>query len=143
MSAVISEDTIEQIIIQEFVDLGYTYLNGGDISPEGISQEREFDEVVLKLRLQSAIAKLNSNVPFEAQEEALKKVLRTDNPNLFQNNYTFHKYLTDGVDVEYRKGDRIVGDKVWLIFHDLSDHGNAVMTLNPIIASNVGINSVE
>lgn len=118
MAAVISEDNIEQIIIQEFVDLGYTYLNGADISPEGISQEREFDEVVLKLRLQSAIAKLNYNVPFEAQEEALKKVLRTDSPNLFQNNYTFHKYLTDGVDVEYRKGDRIVGDKVWLIDYE-------------------------
>ena len=118
MAAVISEDNIEQIIIQEFVDLGYTYLNGADISPEGISQEREFDEVVLKLRLQSAIAKLNYNVPFEAQEEAVKKVLRTDSPNLFQNNYTFHKYLTDGVDVEYRKGDRIVGDKVWLIDYE-------------------------
>ncbi len=118
MAAVISEDNIEQIIIQEFVDLGYTYLNGADISPEGISQEREFNEVVLKHRLQSAIAKLNSNVPFEAQEEALKKVLRTDSPNLFQNNYTFHKYLTDGVDVEYRKGERIVGDKVWLIDYE-------------------------
>lgn len=118
MAAVISEDNIEQIIIQEFVDLGYTYLNGADISPEGISQEREFDEVVLKLRLQSAIAKLNSNVPFEAQEEALKKVLRTDSPNLFQNNYTFHKYLTDGVDVEYRKGERIVGDKIWLMDYE-------------------------
>lgn len=118
MAAVISEDNIEQIIIQEFVDLGYTYLNGADISPEGISQEREFDEVVLKHRLQSAIAKLNYNVPLEAQEEALKKVLRTDSPNLFQNNYTFHKYLTDGVDVEYRKGDRIVGDKVWLIDYE-------------------------
>jgi type I restriction enzyme R subunit len=118
MAAVISEDNIEQIIIQEFIDLGYSYVNGADISPEGISQEREFDEVVLKHRLQSAIAKLNSNVPFEAQEEALKKVLRTDSPNLFQNNYTFHKYLTDGVDVEYRKGDRIVGDKVWLIDYE-------------------------
>jgi type I restriction enzyme R subunit len=118
MAAVISEDNIEQIIIQEFVDLGYTYLNGADISPEGISQEREFDEVVLKQRLQTAIAKLNTNVPFEAQEEALKKALRTDSPNLFQNNYTFHKYLTDGVDVEYRKGDRIVGDKVWLIDYE-------------------------
>lgn len=118
MAAVISEDNIEQIIIQEFIDLGYSYVNGVDISPEGISQEREFDEVVLKQRLQTAIAKLNSNVPFEAQEEALKKVLRTDSPNLFQNNYTFHKYLTDGVDVEYRKGDRIVGDKVWLLDYE-------------------------
>jgi type I restriction enzyme R subunit len=118
MAAVISEEHIEQIVIQEFIDLGYSYVNGADISPDGISQEREFDEVVLKQRLQTAIAKLNPNVPHEAQEEAIKKVLRTDSPNLFQNNYQVHKYLTDGVDVEYRKGDRIAGDKVWLIDYE-------------------------
>ena len=99
MAAVISEDHIEQIVIQEFIDLGYSYVNGADISPDGVAQEREFDEVVLKQRLQTAIAKLNPKVPYEAQEEAIKKVLRTDSPNLFQNNYQVHKYLTDGVDV--------------------------------------------
>ena len=118
MAAVISEDHIEQIVIQEFIDLGYSYVNGADISPEGISQERQFDEVVLKQRLQAAISKLNPNVPSEAQEEAVKKLLRTNSPNLFQNNYDVHKYLTDGVDVEYRKGDRIAGDKVWLIDYE-------------------------
>jgi type I restriction enzyme R subunit len=118
MAAVISEDHIEQIVIQEFIDLGYSYVNGADISPDGIAQEREFDEVVLKQRLQTAITKLNPNIPYEAQEEAIKKILRTDSPNLFQNNYQVHKYLTDGVDVEYRKGDRIAGDKVWLIDYE-------------------------
>jgi type I restriction enzyme R subunit len=117
--AVISEDHIEQIIIQEFIDLGYSYVNGADISPEGIAQERDFDEVVLKQRLRSAIAKQNPTVPADAQEDALKKLLRSDSPNLFQNNYTFHKYITEGVDVEYRKGDRIVGDKVWLIDYEI------------------------
>jgi len=113
--AVISEDHIEQVVIQEFTALGYQYLNGAEISPEGIFQEREFNEVVLKQRLEQAIHKLNPNVPVEAKEEALKKVLRSDSPNLHQNNYQFHKYLTEGVEIEYRKGDRIAGDKVWLI----------------------------
>ncbi len=113
--AVISEDHIEQVIIQEFIDLGYQYINGTDISPDGSMPEREYNEVVLKNRLQEAIAKLNPTIPYEAQEEALRKVLRSDSPELFQNNYQFHKYLTEGVDVEYRKKDRIAGDKVWLI----------------------------
>ncbi|WP_396164942.1 type I restriction endonuclease subunit R [Flavobacterium sp.] len=136
--AVISEDHIEQIIIQEFIDLGYTYVNGADISPEGTAQEREYNEVVLKNRLLNAISKLNPNVPFEAQEEAVKKVLRTDSPNLFQNNYQVHKYLTDGVDVEYRKGDRIVGDKVWLIDYD-NPTNNEFLVVNQftIIENNV------
>lgn len=136
--AVISEDHIEQIIIQEFVELGYSYINGADISPEGRAQEREYNEVVLKNRLHTAISKLNPNVPSEAQEEAVKKVLRTDSPNLYQNNYQVHKYLTDGVDVEYRKGDRIVGDKVWLIDYD-NPTNNEFLVVNQftIIENNV------
>ena len=118
MAAVISEDHIELVIIQEFVEIGYQYLNGVEISPESLYEEREYNEVVLKNRLQEAIAKHNPTVPYEAQDEALKKVLRSDSPELFQNNYQFHKYLTDGVDVEYRKGDRIAGDKVWLVDYD-------------------------
>lgn len=138
MAAVISEDHIEQIVIQEFIDLGYTYVNGADISPEGVSQERQFDEVVLKQRLQSAISKLNPNVPYEAQEEAVKKLLRTNGPNLFQNNYDVHKYLTDGVDVEYRKGDRIAGDKVWLIdYENPSNNEYLVVNQFTIIENNV------
>jgi len=138
MIAVISEDHIEQIIIQEFIELGYSFVKGSDISPEGMAQEREYNEVVLKNRLQAAISKLNPNVPYEAQEEAIKKVLRTDSPNLFQNNYAFHKYLTDGVDVEYRKGDRIVGDKVWLIDYENSTN-NEFLVVNQftIIENNV------
>jgi type I restriction enzyme R subunit len=138
MTAVISEDHIEQIVIQEFIDLGYSYVNGADISPEGISQERQFDEVVLKQRLQAAISKLNPNVPSEAQEEAVKKLLRTNSPNLFQNNYDVHKYLTDGVDVEYRKGDRIAGDKVWLIDY-VNPNNNEYLVVNQftIIENNV------
>jgi type I restriction enzyme R subunit len=63
------------------------------------------------------MAKLNPGVLEDAQEEAMKKVLRTDSPNLFQNNYAFYKYLKDGVDVEYWKGDRIAGNKIWLMEH--------------------------
>lgn len=138
MAAVISEDHIEQIIIQEFIDLGYQYINGVDISPEGLYKEREYNEVVLKNRLQEAIAKHNPTIPAEAQEEALRKVLRSDSPELFQNNYRFHKYLTDGVEVEFRKGDRIAGDKVWLVDYD-NPHNNEFLVVNQftVIEGNV------
>ncbi len=127
--AVISEDHIEQVIIQEFIELGYQYINGTDISPDGSMPEREYNEVVLKNRLQEAIAKFNPSIPYEAQEEALRKVLRSDSPNLFQNNYTFHKYLTEGVEIEYRKGDRIAGDKVWLIDYE-NPSNNEFLVIN-------------
>ncbi|MBK9257678.1 MAG: type I restriction endonuclease subunit R [Saprospiraceae bacterium] len=131
MAAVISEDHIEQVIIQEFIELGYHYINGIDISPDGLSPERAYNEVILKNRLQEAIAKFNPSIPYEAQEEALKKVLRSDSPNLFQNNYQFHKYLTEGVDVEYRKDDRIAGDNVWLIDYD-NPENNEFLVINQL-----------
>lgn len=115
MSAVISEDHIEQVLIEELLELGYVYVHGGIISPDGSSPERTFQEVILKDRLRQAISNINPSIPFDAQEEAVKKVSRADSPELVLNNLTFHKYLTEGVEVEYRKGDRIVGDKVWLV----------------------------
>ena len=138
MTSVLSEDHIEQIVIQEFIDLGYSYVNGADISPDGVAQERAYDEVILKNRLRSAITRLNPTVPVDAQEDALKKLLRSDSPNLFQNNYTIHKYLTEGVDVEYRKGDRIVGDKVWLIDYE-NPTNNEFLVVNQftIIENNI------
>lgn len=138
MVNVITEDSIEQVFIQELIDIGYTYLHGATISPDGFPSpsggsqmgvEREFSEVVLKQRLQNAIATINHNVPAEAQEEALRKVLRSDSPSLFHNNYTFHRYLTEGVEVEYRKGDRIIGDKVWLVDYN-NPESNEFLVVN-------------
>jgi type I restriction enzyme R subunit len=131
MSAVISEDHIEQVLIEELIELGYSYVHGGEISPDGINVERTYQEVVLKVRLAQAIARLNPSIPYEAQEEALKKVLRAESPDLVTNNYTFHKYLTEGVDIEYRKGDRIVGDKVWLINYQ-SPKENEFLVVNQL-----------
>ncbi len=129
MVNVITEDSIEQVFIQELIELGYCYINGAAISPDGDQQEREFNEVVLRQRLQNAIATINPNVPAEAQEEALRKVLRSDSPSLYHNNYTFHRYLTEGVEVEYRRGDRIIGDKVWLIDYN-NPESNEFLVVN-------------
>ena len=57
-----------------------------------------------------------------AKDEALKKVLRTTSPNLLINNETFHQYLTEGIDIEYRKDGNIRGDKVYIV--DFNDPNN-------------------
>lgn len=136
--AVFSENDVEKIFIQELIALGYTYLNGATISPDGSQQEREFNEVVLRQRLQNAIATINPNVPAEAQEEALRKVLRSDSPSLYHNNYTFHRYLTEGVEVEYRRGHRIIGDKVWLVDYS-NPESNEFLVVNQftVIENNI------
>ncbi|MFO8015700.1 MAG: type I restriction endonuclease subunit R [Candidatus Woesearchaeota archaeon] len=95
--------------------MGYTIIHGPDIAPDGPKPERKaWDEVVLKDRLKKAIDRLNPNIPREAKEEALKKVLRAESPNLITNNEKFHNFLVNGVDVEYRKDGRVKGDIVYL-----------------------------
>lgn len=111
----ISENEIEQIALGYLNGLGYTHILGPIISPDGEQQEREYNEVVLANRLRAAIETLNPNISNDAKEDALKKVLRTDSPNPLINNETFHKYLTEGVDVEVRTKDGIRGEKVYLV----------------------------
>jgi len=111
----ITESDIELICLDYLRELEYDCLSGPYISPEGLFVERQYNEVILTNRLIDAIDKLNPSIADEGKADALKKVMRTDSPNLFINNETFHKYLTEGIDIEYRKDGSIRGDKVYLV----------------------------
>jgi type I restriction enzyme R subunit len=111
----ITENEIEEIALGYLQSLGYSYLNGLNISPDGEHPERQYTDVVLATRLRDAIDILNPSITQEAKEDALKKVLRTESPNALINNEKFHKYLTEGVDVEVRRADGIRGEKVYIV----------------------------
>src|SRR5438093_1410691 len=116
----ITESVVEDAALAWFGGMGYAVLHGPDIAPGEPNAERQtYAEVVLAGRLRSALARINPGVPQSALDEALRKVMRTETPSLVENNRRFHKLLTDGVDVEYRRPDgTIAGDKVWLIDFD-------------------------
>lgn len=105
---ILTEDEIEQIALQTFEEQGYEIING-------ISLERAYNEVVLTSRLVDAIAKLNPNIPNDVRDEAVKNVLRVQHTTLLANNETFHKLLTEGVDVIGREGTENKTFKVWLM----------------------------
>ena len=112
----LTENDIELWAIEELETLGWKYLHGVTIAPDGESPERNsFSDIVLEQRLRSAIQRLNTSIPLEAQEEALKKVVRLHSPEIMVNNQKFHQYLTDGVPVEFRKDGQQRGDRVQLI----------------------------
>lgn len=125
----ISENEIEGIALGYLQKLGYSYLLGTVISPDGEHPERQYNEVVLITRLRDAIDKLNPTITQDAKEDALKKVLRTDSPNALINNETFHKYLTEGVDVEVRTADGIRGEKVYIVDFNQTDN-NEFLAVN-------------
>lgn len=111
----ITENEIEEVAISWLQNLGYEYVLGTDISPDGAFPEREYTEVVLAQRLGNAIDRLNPDLSFDAKDAAIKKVLRTESPDALINNETFHKYLTEGVEVDVRKEDGVRGEQVILV----------------------------
>lgn len=113
----ISEDTLEQASLELFAELGYATANGPATGPGESSAERDaFSEVVLVERLKSAIARLNTNLPESARDEALRKVLTVGSQSLARTNRAFHKLIRDGVPVEYNRADgSIAGDLARLV----------------------------
>jgi type I restriction enzyme R subunit len=112
----LNENSIEQVALDILRDdLGYQITLGKTIS-EGENKEREYNEAILTPRLQKAITTINPHTPTDACDEALKKVLRTQEADLISNNLHLHKYLTEGIDVKYAIGQgRTKTDKIWLI----------------------------
>lgn len=125
----LTESQIELICLDYLRTLGYEHIYGPDISPDGMFVERQYNEVVLAGRLKRAIDKINPLIPSDAREEALKKVLRTASPDLLINNETFHTYLTEGIDIEYRKDGAIRGDKVYIADFNYPDN-NEFLAIN-------------
>lgn len=117
MAKTISEQQIEQAALGWFEAVGFDTARGSDISPGANSHLRgSHQQVVLEPRLRSALRKINTGLPEEAVEQAVRVVMRPPEPTLEQNNRWFHRLLTDGVDVEYRTQDgEARGDKAWLV----------------------------
>src|SRR3990170_2426404 len=119
----ITESEIEQYTIEELENLGFRFLHGPHIAPDGEFPERQaYSDVVLVDRLRAAIQKLNPNIPADTREQALREVQRINSPELLTNNEAFHRFLTDGVPVTYRTppqggvgGGSEKSDYVWLI----------------------------
>lgn len=114
-----TESDLENAALEWLEELGYSVVFGPSIAFDGETPERgSYQEVVLVGRLRLAVEKINPNIPEEAREEAIKKVINAaySSPSLLVTNHTFHRMMTQGVDVEYQRADgSIAGDKVYLL----------------------------
>ena len=123
MRGTLTESTVEDAALGIFEELGYAILHGPTIAPGEIFSERaSHSEVLLPGRLRQALPRINSNIPAEVIDETIRKIQHPDIPHLIESNRRFHRFLTDGVPVEYRGKDRIVHDQVHLI--DFKDPAN-------------------
>jgi type I restriction enzyme R subunit len=116
----LTESEIESAALEWLAGLGYQTIFGPDIAPDMPGAERDdYGQVCLSRRLRQALQRLNQQVPSDAVEEAFRKLTRPDSPSLVANNHVIHKYLVEGVPVEYQRADgSIGGDLVRVLDYD-------------------------
>ena len=115
--AFISEADVEDALLDQLEALGYTRLPDSIAGPDGSAPERtSYSDVVLMDRLKRAVDRLNPDIPSEARQDALKKVIADETPSLIEENRRIHRALVEGIDVEFYVEDGTIrGDKVRLI----------------------------
>lgn len=115
--AFLSEAAVEQALLDQLRELGYSIEREEEIGPDGHRPEREsHDEVVLKKRFEAAVARLNPGLPLEARQDAVRRVMQSELPSLIEENRRIHKLMTEGVDLEYYAADgTLTAGKVALI----------------------------
>ena len=94
----LTENVVEQAALDWFEELGYERLYGPDTAPDEAGAERgAFGDVVLVDRLRQALDQTNEDIPAEALDHAVRKVLITESPSLSDNSRRLHRSAVEGV----------------------------------------------
>lgn len=102
----ITEDQLEQLCLDWFQSIGYDYICGYDIAPDGDSSERsDYRQIILHDRLLSHLEMINPHIPVVNLEQVAFQVSKPETPILIKNNKAFHQLLLEGVKVEYKDAD--------------------------------------
>ncbi|WP_304303696.1 type I restriction endonuclease subunit R [Pseudacidovorax intermedius] len=133
MKPAILEDHVEQGCLAWLTALGWEVGHGPDVSPPDArtpgTERDSHREVMLKHRLRDAIRRLNPHIPPGAQDEAARMVLHPNVPGQVQANRAMHRWLVEGVPVQYQKDGETRGDRVRLVDWNSVD-GNDWLALN-------------
>ncbi|NEQ32588.1 MAG: type I restriction endonuclease subunit R [Leptolyngbya sp. SIO4C5] len=147
MSKFTTEDQIEEYDLQLLDALGYRYTHGAAIAPEGtdmgngfrvsdssgtylnVEKRQSFSDVLLKDRLAAAISRINPQIPLEKRQQAQRELQNIASPYLITNNETCHRYLTEGITVEYQRDGETKGEQLWLIDWD-NPENNEFLAVN-------------
>ncbi|MDR3612996.1 MAG: type I restriction endonuclease subunit R [Candidatus Obscuribacterales bacterium] len=119
--SVITEDMLEKANLAWFESLGYQVVHGFDIAPapDGEMPERDnYTQVFLLERLRFRLGAINPHLPASAIEDAVQQLLTPNLPTLIQTNHQFHRWLRDGVKVQFQRDGETVGDAVRLVDFD-------------------------
>lgn len=109
------ESVVEEAAIEWLQALGWTYIHGPTLAPDGSAPERAtYRDVILVDRLRRALRRINDHLPADAIDEVVRRVLRLDSPSLEENNHAFHRMVRAGIELQVRRKGELRGDIAWL-----------------------------
>ena len=77
-----TESVVEEAALAWLESVGWQIRNGAEIAPGEPAAERDdYGQVVLARHLRDALARLNSQLPAEALEEAFRRLTRPEGPS--------------------------------------------------------------
>ena len=124
MSTTYSEADYENSIIELFQDeLEYEYVYGPEID------DRDYKSPLYEEELESAIYRINKDLPSAAIEDALDKLRNFENAELIQKNETFMNYLQNGIEVRYFEKGEEKSEIVYIVDYE-KIHNNSFIIAN-------------
>ena len=103
---IVTESMVEDAALDWFRALGYHVQGGPDMSPGPDSLyyplRASHADAVLTSAVRGSLRRLNSDLPEEALDDALRRLTRPEGATLEARNRSFHRMVVDGVNVEYR-----------------------------------------
>ena len=106
MSKYTDEATLENLVLADLADLGWSTVHGSDIAPgEAHAERNDYREVVLVGRLRDALERLNPDLPADAVDEVVGTLIRPESQIVLTENWRTYQLMTQGVPVEYRDAE--------------------------------------
>ena len=125
------EDDIEQWAIEQLQGLGYRFVHGPDIEPKSGEALRAYTDVLIASEVKAAIARLNPELNQSQCEEVFKTLQNINHGSLIRDNREWHKYLTQGINIEIQQNGQSKGHLARLIdFKDV--HNNVFWAVNQV-----------
>ncbi|TRX03023.1 type I restriction endonuclease subunit R [Candidatus Methylobacter oryzae] len=114
-----NEEQLEKLCLEWFRDIGWETVYGPDIAPDSDNPMRsDYREVLLEAELEAAFTRINPHLPAGCFEQVLAKLNKPGSLDLLTNNRAFHRFLLQGIPVEFKRDDGPVYDHAFLLDFD-------------------------
>lgn len=115
----LTEDDIEQNLIDLLKSEGYKYFHGTEID----NARNGFDQVIIQDQFKKSLQRLNPDLNESSLSDAYQKVSSLESNDIMSNNEQFHNMLTNGVSVEVFEDSQSIGKQVVIVdFDDIENN---------------------